>query len=75
MRLTVEAGNEKELLHLLKQNSLVTDPVNDDGSTLLHIAAIKGQSRKRIYTLSVVSAIVHCMGGLILYCIEMICNK
>jgi len=61
MRLTVEAGNEKELLQLLKQNSLVTDPVNDDGSTLLHIAAIKGQLRKSIYTL--VKAIVHCMVG------------
>lgn len=47
MRLTVEAGNDKELLQLLKQNGLITDPINDDGSTLLHIAAIKGQLRKR----------------------------
>jgi len=46
MRLAVEAGNDKELLQLLKQNGLITDPVNDDGSTLLHIAAIKGHLRK-----------------------------
>ena len=48
MRLAVEAGNDKELLQLIKQNGLVTDPVNDDGSTLLHIAAIKGQLRKEM---------------------------
>ena len=48
MRLAAEAGNDKELLQLIKQNGLVTDPVNDDGSTLLHIAAIKGQLRKEI---------------------------
>ena len=46
MCLTVEAGNDKELLQLLKQNGLIIDAVNDDGSTLLHIAAIKGQLRK-----------------------------
>ena len=46
MRLAVEAGNDKELLQLLKQNGVITDPVNDDGSTLLHIAAIKGHLRK-----------------------------
>lgn len=48
MRLTVESGNDKELLQLIKQHGLVTDAVNDDGSTLLHIAAIKGQLRKWI---------------------------
>lgn len=46
MRLTVESGSDKELLQLIKQNGLLTDPVNDDGSTLLHIAAIKGHLRK-----------------------------
>ena len=51
MRLAAEAGNDKELLQLIKQNGLVTDPVNDDGSTLLHIAAIKGQLRKEMIPL------------------------
>ena len=46
MHLAVEGGNNKELLQLLKQYGLVTDPVNDDGSTLLHVAAIKGQLRE-----------------------------
>lgn len=48
MRLTVEGGNDKDLVQLIKQNGLITDPVNDDGSTLLHIAAIKGHLRKRL---------------------------
>lgn len=47
MRLAVEGGNDKELLQLLKQHGLITDPVNDDGSTLLHVGAIKGQLRER----------------------------
>ena len=46
MRLTIEAGDDKELLQLVKQNGMITDTVDDDGSTLLHIAAIKGQLGK-----------------------------
>jgi len=46
MRLTIEAGDDKELLQLVKQNGMITEAVDDDGSTLLHIAAIKGQLGK-----------------------------
>ena len=51
MRLTIEAGEEKELLQLVKQNGMVTEAVDDDGSTLLHIAAIKGQLGKLLHVI------------------------
>ena len=64
MRLAVEGGNDKELLQLLKQHGLVSDPVNDDGSTLLHVAAIKGQLSERT-CINIIPTPLHVI---ILYC-------